>query len=76
MVGHGGSSAGSCLADPTSPILSHCAVITVFKSVPSASIVVNSTYRVNPCAACKTLKWHIYCKVTPSTHLLSIHQIV
>ena len=25
MVGHGGSSAGSYLADPTSPIPSHCA---------------------------------------------------
>ena len=36
MVGHGGSSAGSCLADPTSPIPSHC-----------ASIVVTSTLRVN-----------------------------
>ena len=35
MVGHGGSSAGSYLADPTSPIPSHC-----------ASIVVNSTVRV------------------------------
>ena len=37
MVGHGGSSAGSYLADPTSPIPSHC-----------ASIVVTSTLRVNP----------------------------
>ena len=37
MVGHGGSSAGSYLADPTSPIpASHC-----------ASIVVTSTLRVN-----------------------------
>ena len=34
MVGHGGSSAGSYLADPTSPIPSHCAVIILFKSVP------------------------------------------
>ena len=34
MVGHGGSSAGSYLADPTSPITSHCAVIILFKSVP------------------------------------------
>ena len=33
MVGHGGSSAGSYLTDPTSPIPSHCAVI-LFKSVP------------------------------------------
>ena len=36
MVGHGGSSAGSYLADPTSPIPSH-----------SALIVVTSTLRVN-----------------------------
>ena len=36
MVGHGGSRAGSYLADPTSPIPSHC-----------ASIVVTSTLRVN-----------------------------
>ena len=36
MVGHGGSSAGSYLADPTSPIPSHC-----------ASIVVTRTVRVN-----------------------------
>ena len=35
MVGHGGSSAGSYLADPTSPIPSHC-----------ASIIVTSTLRV------------------------------
>ena len=34
MVGHGGSSAGSYLADPTSPIPSHCAVTTLFQSVP------------------------------------------
>ena len=33
MVGHGGNSAGSYLADPTSPIPSHCAVIILFKSV-------------------------------------------
>ena len=35
MVGHGGSSAGSYFADPTSPIPSHC-----------ASIVTTSTVRV------------------------------
>ena len=34
MVGHGGSSAGSYLADPTSPIPSHCVVTILFKSVP------------------------------------------
>ena len=36
MAGHGGSSAGSYLADPTSPIPSHC-----------ASIVATNTVRVN-----------------------------
>ena len=36
MVGHGGSSASWYLADPTSPIPSHC-----------ASIVTTSTLRVN-----------------------------
>ena len=33
MLGHGGSSPGSYLADPTSPIPSHCAVIILFQSV-------------------------------------------
>ena len=33
MVGHGGSSAGSYLADPTSPIPSHCASIVVTSTV-------------------------------------------
>ena len=43
MVRHGGSSAGSYLANPTSPLPSHCAVIILIKSCPSASIVVTST---------------------------------
>ena len=33
MVGHGGSSAGSYLADPTSPIPSHCASIVETNTV-------------------------------------------
>ena len=45
MVGHRGSSAGSYLADPTSPIPSHCAVIILFKEY-SASIVGTSILRV------------------------------
>ena len=45
MVGDDGSSAGSYLAAPTSPIPSHRAVITLLK-VSSASIVVTSTLRV------------------------------
>ena len=42
MLGHGGSSAGSYLTNPTSPIPSHCAVIILFQSVS----VVTSTVRV------------------------------
>ena len=33
MVGHGGSSASSYLADPTSPIPSHCDTIVVTSTV-------------------------------------------
>ena len=44
----GGKSAGSYLADPTSPIPSHYAVIILFnQKCPSASIVVTNTLRVN-----------------------------
>ena len=39
MVGHGGSSAGSYLADPTSPIPSHCASI-----IPTSTLRVNVRY--------------------------------
>ena len=42
MVGHGGSSAGLYLADPTFPIPSHC-----------ASVIVTSTLRVKyPMQSC------------------------
>ena len=34
MVGYGGSSAGSYLADPTSPIPSYCAAIILFQKYP------------------------------------------
>ena len=47
MVGHGESSAGSYLADPTSPIPSHC-----------ASIVLISTLRVKLCS-----KYSVYYEV-------------
>ena len=49
MVGHGGSSAGLYLADPTSPIPSHC-----------ASIVATSTLRVNPHKALRRVRVPIY----------------
>ena len=51
MVGHGGSSAGSYLADPTSPIPSHC-----------ASIVVTSTVRVKHhlCTVAFTIYFHTF----------------
>ena len=47
MVGHGESSAGSYLPDPTSPIPSHC-----------ASIVATSTLRVK--LNCKTCDAWLY----------------
>ena len=47
MLGHVGSSAGSYLADPTSPIPSHCAVIILVSKCHSASIAVTTTVRVN-----------------------------
>ena len=67
MVGHGGSSAGSYLADPTSPIPSHC-----------ASIVATSTLRVkwfwcDILPLLKGLMWHctfterFWCDVTLSS---------
>ena len=49
MVGHGGSSAGSYLANPTSPIPSHC-----------ASIVATSTLRDNiGVLPCSVFSFHI-----------------
>ena len=51
MLGHGGSSAGSYLGDPTSPIPSHCAVIILFQSVAVHHL---------PCLALQELKCHIY----------------
>ena len=46
MLGHGGSSAGSYLADPTSPIPLHCAVIILFQSVPVHQLSLTGTVRV------------------------------
>ena len=45
--GMGGSSAGLYLADPTSPIPSHCAVIILFKSVPVHQLSWLALLRVN-----------------------------
>ena len=39
MVGHGGISAGSYLADPTSPIPSHCALIVATSTLRVKSIM-------------------------------------
>ena len=56
MVGHGGSSAGSHLADPTSPIPSHC-----------ASIVATSTLRVKEV---DDEKIHLHVQVPMNRHVL------
>ena len=72
MVGHGGSSAGSYLADPTSPIPSHC-----------TSIVATSTLRVKPLLSNLLLKNNAvllnlsttYCVVIQhELHSLQLHQ--
>ena len=46
MIGHGGSSAGLYLTDPTSPIPSHCAVIILFKSVSVHQLLWQALLRV------------------------------
>ena len=48
MVGHGGSSAGSYLADPTSPIPSHCASIFVASTVRVKTFLARSSESNNP----------------------------
>ena len=48
MVGHGGSSAGSYLADPASPIPSHCASIVVTSTVRDNYDVRNNGYYCIP----------------------------
>ena len=61
MVGHGGSSAGSYLADPTSPISSHC-----------ASIVTTSTVRVksaSPSPSSHAVLIHVIPFGSPPIHL-------
>ena len=44
MVGHGGSSASSYLADPTSPIPSYCASIVATSTVP-VKMLIESQYQ-------------------------------
>ena len=51
MVGHGGSSVGSYLADPTSPIPSHCASI-VMTSTVRAKLKLCKQNRSNPHSLC------------------------
>ena len=58
MVGHGGSSAGSYLADPTSPIPSHY-----------ASIVVTSTVTVK---SQREITLLITFLLIPSSHVVSL----
>ena len=68
MVGHGGSSAGSYLADPTSPIPSH-----------RASIVVTSTLRVNKSTRreCQYTEWPASraVSVLPHTGSCTVHSL-
>ena len=47
MVGHRGSSAGSYLADPTSPIPSHCASIVASSTLRVSSEIPLALYGIN-----------------------------
>ena len=47
MVGHGGSSAGSYLADPTSPIPSHCSSIVMTSTLRVKTIAIDVKYTTN-----------------------------
>ena len=62
MVGHGGSSAGSYLADPTSPIPSHC-----------ASIVATSTVRVKKSQRVPHYFLHHGIEAHAGVHLIHAH---
>ena len=61
MVGHGGSSAGSYLADPTSPIPSHC-----------ASIVATSTVRVKDVQGFKDVLFFMVENKSRYLHMLEV----
>ena len=63
MAGHGGSSAGSYLADPSSPIPSHC-----------ASIVATSTLRVKAFAILEDITIYYLCGIT-HLDILCYHMI-
>ena len=73
MVGHGGCNAGSYLADLTSPIPSHCAVMIPFKKCPSALIVVTSTFLGTHTTAFAT--YISSCNIGPTT-LLTTQKLV
>ena len=51
MVGHGGSSVGSYLADPASPIPHHSVVIILFACVPVHQLSWLALERVNQVGA-------------------------
>ena len=71
MVEHGGSSASSYLADPTSPIPSYCASIVVTSTlrVKSAPEITHSSSMLRTC-----IQWDMYfVRVTEQWQLNSTH---
>ena len=74
MVGHGGSSAGSYLADPTSPIPSHCALIVATSTSLS---VINHRGHQHFFLHCMPIRYfpiNIFKKSTPYKHQSGKHQ--
>ena len=60
MAGHGGSSAGSYLADPTSPIPSHCASIVVTSTLRVKLIQFPFKLSYSAASHGLTLDWHAF----------------
>ena len=62
MVWHGGSSAGSYLTDPTSPIPSHCAAIVLFRSAPVHQLSWLALYYITIIyCLCSQIKSAVFC---------------
>ena len=70
MVGHGGSSAGSYLADPTSPIPSHCASIVATSTLRVNNIIVDRSFSVSHMLSHTASRVIWPCPVTLSHHVI------